>query len=108
AEEVLRIVLRLDEGQPLIIIAVRRANAIFAFSFHHEVYVRAAGAVRMQVLPVAFGPSGYTILVGRIWVHTDDHLAPDGVAIAPGSVFVSRFVRGSIYGIQMHRRVQRG
>src|SRR5689334_1874728 len=53
-EEVSWIVFRLYAGQPRVAILVRRTNAIFAFALHHEVYVGAAGPIRMQRLPVVF------------------------------------------------------
>src|SRR4029453_13290586 len=95
-------------GQSFVIVAVRRTNPIFAFSIHHEIYVRATGPIWMQRFPVVLGPSSKAILFCRFRVHADDYLAPDGIAIAPRGVVASRLVRSPVDGVQMHRGVQRG
>ena len=51
AQKIIGIVLRFNPRQPLVVIAVRCANAVFAFAFHHEVYVRASGSIGMQRCP---------------------------------------------------------
>ena len=46
-------------------------------------FTYAASSIRMQSIPVVRGPGGNTILVGRIWIRSDNHLAPFGMSIAP-------------------------
>ena len=75
AEEVLRVVLLLDLRQTVIIFAICRANAVFAF-FHHEVDVCAARRIRMQVLPIVPRPLRNLIFTGRTGIDTHPSPAP--------------------------------
>ena len=58
--------------------------------FHHEVHVSAAGAIGMQRVVIAARPVGDLVAIGWIGIDTDNHLAPYGVAIAPGRVLSPR------------------
>ena len=58
AEEVGRVVLRLHRDQPVVVVAVRRAQPVDVAVAHHEVHVAAGRRVRMHRLPVALRPAG--------------------------------------------------
>jgi len=101
AEEVFGIVLGLDLGQAIVVVAIAGADAIVAF-FHHEVHVRAAGAVGVQSVVIAARPVGDLLFIGRVGIDADDHLAPDGIAITPGGIVGADTMRSSVHRIKVH------
>src|ERR1035438_9086991 len=76
--------------------------------FHHEVDIGAAGAVGMQRVVVVPGPAGDERAVGLVWVHADDHLAPDGIAITERGIAVAHFVSRAVYRVKVHGGVHGG
>src|ERR1700675_3303547 len=71
-KQVRGIVPLLDFGQTVVILAVRRPDAIFAL-FHHEVDVCAAGRVGMKRAPILFGPRADFFLVRGVRIDPHDH-----------------------------------
>src|SRR5579864_4491438 len=65
AEEIRWIVLVLDGGQALVVVPIGGFDALLAF-FHHEIHVRAARRIGVQILPVLPGPVDDAVLVGRV------------------------------------------
>src|ERR1017187_5103654 len=106
-EEVAGVVLRLDGGKAMVVAAVGGADAVFSL-FHHEVDIGAAGAVGMQRVVVVPGPAGDERAVGLVWVHADDHLAPDGIAITERGIAVAHFVSRAVYRVKVHGGVHGG
>src|SRR5579862_9227792 len=82
AEQIRRIVALLDLRQTIVILAVRRPDAILAL-FHHEVDVRAAGRVWMKSTPILLCPAGNFFVVRGVRIDPDYHLSPSRVSITP-------------------------
>src|SRR5580765_3467675 len=70
-ECVVRVVAALDLGQPGVVAAVGGPDPLLAL-VHHEVDVRPARGLRVQLVPVVPGPAGDQAGVGRVRVHAHD------------------------------------
>src|ERR1700684_1106819 len=82
AEQVRRIVLLLDLGQPRVVLPIRRPDALLAF-LHHEIHVCPARRMREERAPIIARPRGNLLLARRVRVYADDHLRPFSVAVGP-------------------------
>src|SRR5690606_42012693 len=104
AEQVARVVVRLDRGQARVVVAVAGPDPFVAL-VHHHVHVRSAGRVRMQRLVVVDGPLADGVRVGRVRIHTGEDRAPGGVAVAPRGCGRRDVVDGAVDGIHVHGRL---
>jgi hypothetical protein len=82
-EQVVGVVLGLHLGQAVVVVAVRRPDAVTTFALTEEVHVGAAGRERMDVLVVVDRPVPHETRVGRIVVDTGEsarqyHWSPGG------------------------------
>src|SRR5258708_4429908 len=80
-EKVGGIVFVLDLDQSFVVVPVRGLNSVLAL-IHHHVYVSTASRMRMEFLPIGFGPGDHSLIVGRIGINPDHHFTPVSVPIA--------------------------
>ena len=101
-EQVARVVLLLQRGEALVIVAVGRLEACLAFVVHHEVRVGAAEIERVNRLPIVLCPFLQGRRLARIGVDPGDHHRPGGIAAVP-CCFVFRLAMDrAIDRIEMH------
>jgi hypothetical protein len=103
-EEIGWIVLALDGRQALIVVPVAGFDALLAL-FHHEIYVRAARRMGMQIVPVLSGPVHDAVLIGRVGIDSHNHLGPGGIPVAPRRLVLAHPMRRSVHRIEVHGRV---
>src|ERR1700721_2804734 len=105
-EQVRRVVAFLDLRQTWIILAVGRANAIFAL-FHHKVDVRATGRVRVQRAPIFLRPRGNFIFVRGVRIDSHNYLSPQSVAVPPSCCTLLDTAGCTIDGVEVHGGLRR-
>src|SRR5208282_639012 len=107
AEKVIWIVLPLNFHKAIVIISVGCFDPVDSL-VHHEVYVGAPQAVRMQCRPVVFGPGRYLFGVCWVRIYSDNDHRPLRIAITESSFVAVHAAHRTVYRIKMHGRFESG
>src|SRR5688572_24399478 len=83
-EQVGRVILLLDAGEPLVVDAIGSADALRIITDTEVVQVNAAGAERLEVLEDAARPGRAALDVGRVAARANDRHVERGISLTKG------------------------